>query len=280
MESLLSPVLAAVTLLFMTFNWLFVGTSIGFVVSALLVLSTRIPNANSTGRNGAWERISSGITTFVRTPRLRGLLALNLVVAAVGSIVVVNTVNCVRDQLGGGQADVAWMLAASGVGTLIVAFALPRILDRVADRAVMMTGVVILLLAVTGAVAMFAAQVALAILAALIRVLIGAGMALIVTPAGRVIPRSNPKEGLPGAFAAQFPLSHLAWLITYPIAGWLGALLGLTFAWSILGILAVAGGVAAWLVWARERGAAAPAITIETRAPQTGRNGRSRALPE
>ena len=45
MESLLSPVLAAVALSFMTFNLLFVATSVGFAVSALLVLATRIPNA-------------------------------------------------------------------------------------------------------------------------------------------------------------------------------------------------------------------------------------------
>ncbi|NNV09093.1 MFS transporter, partial [Geobacillus sp. MMMUD3] len=49
MESLLSPVLAAVALTFMTFNWLFIGTAIGFIVSAGLVLSTRIPNAADTG---------------------------------------------------------------------------------------------------------------------------------------------------------------------------------------------------------------------------------------
>jgi MFS family permease len=131
MESLLSPVLAAVALTFMTFNWLFVGTSVGFVVSAALVLSTRIPDAAPSGQSNAWERIASGLKTFMRTPRLRGILALNLVVAAAGSIVVVNTVNYVRDALGGSQADVAWMLAASGGGTLMVALVLPRVRIRV-----------------------------------------------------------------------------------------------------------------------------------------------------
>ena len=134
MESLLSPVLAAVALTFMTFNWLFVGTSVGFVLSAILVLSTRIPNAAPSGQAGAWNRVTSGMKVFFSTPRLRGVMALNLVVAAAGSIVVVNTVNYVRDQLGGTQADVAWMLAASGGGTLLVALFLPRVLDRRAGR--------------------------------------------------------------------------------------------------------------------------------------------------
>ena len=74
------------------------------------------------------------------TPRLRGIMALNLVVAAAGSIVVVNTVNYVRDELGGTQSDVAWMLAASGTGTLVTALLLPRVLDRTAERTVMTAG--------------------------------------------------------------------------------------------------------------------------------------------
>ncbi|WP_396290669.1 MFS transporter [Curtobacterium sp. KT1] len=272
MESLLSPVLAALALLFMTFNWLFVGTSIGFVVSAVLVLSTRIPNATPSGRTGAWERISSGLITFVRTSRLRGIMGLNLVVAAAGSIVVVNTVNYVRDQLGGSQAAVAWMLAASGGGTLIVALILPRVLDRIADRAVMMTGALVLLVGVVGAVGMSAIQIASATVTAPIWVLIGAGMALIVTPTGRVIRGATPKEGLPGAFAAQFSLSHLAWLITYPIAGWIGTLFGLTLAWSILGILAAVGAAAAVVVWPRAQNAEVLVGATEPEAvsPQTG----------
>ncbi|WP_244302850.1 MFS transporter [Leucobacter coleopterorum] len=60
-ESLLSPVLAAVALTFMTFNWLFVGTSIGFVISALLVLSTRIPNTQPDLTISVWERASGAL---------------------------------------------------------------------------------------------------------------------------------------------------------------------------------------------------------------------------
>ncbi len=69
MESLLSPVLAAVAFSFMTFNLLFAGTSAGFLVSAVLVLSTRIPNARLSTRTKAWDRAGAGIRTFVRTPR-------------------------------------------------------------------------------------------------------------------------------------------------------------------------------------------------------------------
>ena len=191
---------------------------------------------------------------FFLTPRLRGVIALNLVVAAAGSIVVVNTVNYVRDQLGGTQADVAWMLAASGGGTLLVALFLPRLLDRIAERVVKMTGAFVLLAGVLAAVVMTAAQAISWTITAPIWVTIGGGMALIVTPTGRVIRGSAPKHELPAAFAAQFSLSHLAWLVTYPIAGWVGSASGFTLAWSILAALAITGAIAAQMLWPREKG--------------------------
>ncbi|GAA4798521.1 MFS transporter [Rothia endophytica] len=251
MESLLSPVLAAIALSFMTFNWLFVGTSIGFVISAAFVMSTRIPNAQPSAHANAWDRASAGIKRFARTPRLRGVMALNMVVAAAGSIVIVNTVNYVRDNLGGSQADVAWMLAASGCGTLLVALVLPRILKRTNDRTVMMAGASVLVLGTLAAVTMTATGLLTMTATAIVWVVIGSGMALVVTPTGRVLRGSVEPNGIPEVFAAQFSLSHLAWLITYPIAGWLGTMAGFTLTWSILAALAAAGTIAALSLWPR-----------------------------
>jgi MFS family permease len=178
-------------------------------------------------------------------------MALNLVVAAAGSIVIVNTVNHVRDELGGSQADVAWMLAASGGGALLVALALPRVLDRLVDRTVMMTGAVVLAAGTVAAVALSATELLGWVGTAMIWLVIGAGMALIVTPTGRVLRGWVKPNGLPEVFAAQFSLSHLAWLITYPIAGWMGTNLGFTVTWSVLAILAIAGAAAARSLWPR-----------------------------
>lgn len=256
MESLLSPVLAALALTFMSFSWLFIGTSAGFVVSAFLVLSTTIPNARASARADAWDRISSGIRLFTTIPELRGIMALNLVVAAAGAIVVVNTVNYVRDTLNGTSADVAWMLAASGGGTLLVALALPKVLDRTSDRAVMMTGAVVLIVGVASAVALSSSDLTSTTATAAIWTGIGAGMAMIVTPTGRVLRRSVEPGALPEVFAAQFSLSHVAWLVTYPIAGWLGTGIGLTPTWSLLLLLAVGGASAAATLWRRDEVAA------------------------
>lgn len=270
METLLSPVLAAITLTFMTFNWLFIATSVGFVISAMLVLATRIPNARPSDHAGPWARVSSGIRTFTSTTSLRGVIALNLVVAPAGSIVVVNTVNHVRDTLAGTQSDVAWALAASGGGTLLVALALPWILDRVADRKVMMTGAIVLLIGVLAAVAMTGTAVVSWVVTIAIWVIIGTGMALIVTPTGRVIRSAVRPSELPAAFAAQFSLSHMAWLLTYPIAGWVGTAAGFTWAWSLLAALAVTGAIGAVLLW--------PATTQQAPAPPPPPGGIDRPL--
>jgi predicted MFS family arabinose efflux permease len=252
MESLLSPVLAALALTVMSFNWLFVGTSIGFAASAFLVLSTKIPNARASAHANAWDRVASGIKLFAVTPRLRGIMALNLVVAAAGAIVVVNTVNYVRDSVGGSQADVAWMLAASGGGALVVALVLPGVLDRVADRTVMTTGGVTLVFGAVSAVALSATDIISWAASVTVWILIGGGMTLVVTPTGRVLRHSVDPNALPEVFAAQFSLSHVAWLITYPIAGWIGTTSGFTLTWSILAALTVIGSVAALALWPRE----------------------------
>ncbi|MFV5998710.1 MFS transporter [Streptomyces sp. NPDC056231] len=257
MESLLSPVLAAVALTFMTFDRLFLATSAGFIISALLVLSTRIPDARPSTHTKAWDKAAGGIRTFLTTPRLRGIMALNLVVASAGSIVVVNTVNYVRDKLGGTQQDVAWMLAASGTGTLLAALALPRVLDRITARTIMMTGAGVLVGGTIAVVTLIAVGFTTWTGTAIIWAVIGIGMALIITPTGKVLRASVARNAIPEAFAAQFSLSHLAWLITYPVAGVLGTNAGLTLTWSALAILAAAGAIAALLLWPRHDGGGA-----------------------
>lgn len=181
-------------------------------------------------------------------------------VAAASSIVVVNTVNYVRDELGGTQADVAWMLATAGGGTLIVAVMLPPVLDRVADRTVMLTGAITLLIGLLSAVTMALARLTEWAVTAPIWAIIGAGMALIVTPIGRVLRASVTTPALPAAFAAQFSLSHMAWLVTYPIAGWVATNFGFPVAWSILAALAILGTLSAVILWPREKNAE----TLET----------------
>jgi predicted MFS family arabinose efflux permease len=201
------------------------------------------------GRRGIWERTLRGVRVYLATPRLRGLLALNLAAAAAGAMVIVNTVVLVKGMLGRGDADVGLALAFFGGGSMLAALALPRLLDGRPDRAVMQAGALAMF---TGLAAIAAASHGgppawHALLA--IWLLIGAGYSAVLTPSGRLLRRSAHAADRPSLFAAQFALSHACWLITYPLAGWLGAEAPMAWAAAVMAALAACGALAALLLW-------------------------------
>jgi MFS family permease len=252
LESLLSPALAAMLLTIISFHGLFAGTSVGFVGSALLVLITTLPAAQSAARSGKpYQRAMRGMRIYLGTPRLRGLLALNLVAAAGGAMVFVNTVVLVRSGLGGGERQVAWALASFGAGSMAVALILPRILDRVVDRRVLLLAAAAMSFALivgTGLYAAFDGQWGWSVLLPLWFAM-GASYAGLVTPGGRLLRRSSDNAHLPELFAAQFSLSHACWLLAYPLAGWVGARAGLDVAFLALTLVAVISALVARTVW-------------------------------
>ncbi|QFU91956.1 enterobactin exporter EntS [Amycolatopsis sp. YIM 10] len=250
METLLSPLLAAVLLGVFSFHWLFGGTAAGFLVSALLVVTSRVPRAKPNERTGVLDRIASGTRIFLATPRLRAVLALDLAVAGAGAVVMVNTVNYVHDVLGLADAEVAILLAANGAGTIVVALALPKVLDRLAERTVMTAGALVLCAGVAGALGLSLVDGSWAP-SLVVWALLGAGAALVLTPVGRVLRRSTAESDRPAVFAAQFSLSHACWLLSYPIAGWGVTAFGFTAGWVALGVLAAGGTVAAFALWPR-----------------------------
>src|SRR5215210_1202974 len=139
LENLLSPALAAALLIVIGFHWLFGGTVIGFLVSAALILTVTLPVPKRVEREGGvYDKTTRGLRIYLATPRLRGLLALNLSVAAAGAMVIVNTVVIVRALLGRPESDVALALACFGGGSMLAALALPRVLDALPDRRVML----------------------------------------------------------------------------------------------------------------------------------------------
>ncbi|WP_033439117.1 MFS transporter [Saccharothrix sp. NRRL B-16314] len=252
LESLLSPLLAAVVLLVVGYDLLFLGTSLGFAASALLVLAAALPaERNATPPSGrTLAATTRGIRVYLGTPRLRGLLAAHLAVAAAGSMVLVNTVAYVRDLLGRGETAVALALAAYGLGSLVAALALPRVLDRHPDRPVMLRASVAL------AALLFAAALTTAFLDDLrwpvllvLWAAIGAAGSLVLTPGGRLLRRSAHRPDLPAVFAADFALSHACWLLCYPLAGWLASTTSMTAALSTLGVVATAAAVVAIRLW-------------------------------
>lgn len=251
LENLLSPAMAGVLLLVTSYHGLFVGTVIGFIGSAALVGLSKVPERRSASKPRTFiDRVTRGSRIYLATPRLRGLLGLNMVASGAGAFILVNSVVMVRDVYGLGESDLAVAMAAFGAGSMATALMIPRLLDTVPERRVMLQAgralaIVTLLhagiLLVGGAVGWTAFL--------LLWALSGALYSAILTPSGRLLRRSAQPEDRPSVFAAQFALSHACWLITYPIAGWAGSLLSLPIAMLVLGVIALASVVAAARLW-------------------------------
>jgi len=263
LEMVLSPLLAAALLLVVPGSDLFVGTAIGFALSALLVSRLELGGAAGGADGGGsgdvdgrvddpttfGRRARRGIVLMVRTPALRAVLALNMVVAAGGAYVLVQYVLVAREVYARGDGVAALLMAALGAGSITVAVLLPRALEALPERALMLAGGGVVVAATAGvSAALHVPGTHGLVLVGALFALVGAGWAAAETPVGRIIARTTPERDQPAVFAAQFSLSHACWLVTYPVAGWLGVL-GLGPAALVLaglGAAALAGTAALW----------------------------------
>ena len=251
LENLISPALAGVLLTIVSYHWLFGGTVLGFIGSAALVALTIIPIQNHHRKSRPFvERLTRGVRIYLATPRLRGLLALNLAAAAAGAFVLVNTVVIVQAGYGATETHVAYALAAFGGGSMFAALTLPRLLTTNPDRLLMILAA-FLLAGLTIGYALYVLTNGLAPWGIFLFAwaIIGTLYSAILTPSGRLIRCSAHAEDRPAIFAAQFALSHACWLLTYPIAGWAGEVFGLPIAMVILGTLAFVGASMAVFLW-------------------------------
>ena len=230
------------------FELLFELNAAAFLLSVLLIVFTRLPKAAPAERAGRMlGDVTFGLRSYMATPRLRALLALHFAAAMVGGAVLVNNVDYVRAVLGGGDYLVAATMLAYGAGSMAAALATPLILRRIDSRRLVSRGALLagfaalFLILSPGLVPMLAMWMAM-----------GAGGAWVYTPAGRIINRSSSPADLPAYFSAHFSLSHSAWLVSYPLAGWLGPTLGLPAAGLVLGLICIGLALAGARLWPRQ----------------------------
>lgn len=247
LEALISPMLAAALLTVMNYHNLFLGTVIGFLASALLVTATPSLAHKRTAHTSFINRATRGMQEFLRNQELRGLMGTNLTVAAISAMVLVNSVVVVRGILERPQADLAILLASYGGGSMVVALGMPRLLRRVSDQLVMLLGGIALPALLT--LSILSIGLSQWWLLLILWALMGAASSLILTPSARILRRASTEDSRPSVFAAQFSLSHLCFLLCYPIAGMVGFGSG-GYSLSALGL---AGFVWAALAWRSNR---------------------------
>lgn len=248
LEALLSPVIAAVLLTVVGYGNLFVGTAAGFAASAALVVATRLP-ARPDGPPPLtfWQRLPLGVRIVARTKTLRFLMITNVVVAAGTALVLVDSVVYARSVFGLDDTALALALACYGIGSLAVALNVPRIVERAGVIRTMTTGIVVIALGLVAAVVVTVVATTtgagwIALLA--VWAVLGAGTSLVNTPSSRLLADASTPHDRSLVYTAQFALSHACFLVTYPIAGWLGAV-SLAAAAGVLTVLALAGAIVA-----------------------------------
>ena len=249
LENLASPVLAAALLGLWPFDSLFIVNSITFLLSALLMMTTVIPRAApSDRRSGFYDNILFGVVSYLKTPRLRGLLAIYFAVSCVGAMIIVNTVILTRDWLGGSEILTTLFLACAGAGSMLAAFILPRLIDIIDERYLMISSVTVsACIMLCGSVASFAGFHG-TLFYAVLWAIAGAGTTFAQTPGGRLLQRSAGTGDRPVFFAANFALSHGGWLLAYSLVGWLGGLPGLSVVFLASGGFALLGALLSlWL---------------------------------
>lgn len=246
-ESMFSPMLAALALLFVVSSTLFPLAALCLAGSVVALSFSGLPAAASLKKKRPFtERLTRGLTIYFRTPRLRGLFFLNLALSCALAWVLVNTVVYAGLQFDNSDYY-TWLMAAYGGGAAVGALSIPRLLNRFSERTLMLGGcvafgllsfLIFLPLPIVGLMLLWGG--------------FGAASSMVLTPGGLVLTRSAEKEDHPAVFAAQFSMSHAGWLIAYPLAGWLGSTLAPATALGILGSVCLMITFLATRVWPSE----------------------------
>ena len=249
LESVGSPLIAAALLTVVSYSTLFVGTALGFAASAVLVISCRrsIKERPTSTAESFARRTFAGCRIMLARSSFRGVLWINVVVAAATALVMVGTVVFVRADLGGSATAVAVALAVFGAGSIAAAILGPAIFRRAGASRPMLACALACVIGV-GAMAVWLGASSYITLLALWAVL-GAATSIISTGTARVLRDHSTDADRDEVFTAQFSLSHAAFLVTYPLAG-LGASTSgqvvCALALSALALLGLVGAAYSW----------------------------------
>ena len=249
LENLLSPTFAAIALFFFTYSGLFVGNSIAFICSAAIIVVTMMPISKPAQRTGTLiDEITFGIKSYFKTPRLRVLLILYFAVACSSAMLIVNTIIYVKEYLGGSDSDLAIFFAFSGFGSMLAALFYPQLSKYIKDKPIVQSGT---LLMSVGLVLMSTMPSYFYALPCWF--LVGIGWSLVQTPSGKIVNMSASPSDRTSYFSAQFALSHVCWLVTYPISGFLVLYYGFSFSALFLSCIVLTCFIFSILFWPDEQ---------------------------
>ena len=248
LENILSPSLAGLALLYISYSGLFILNSLAFLVSAMIIIFTLTPKSQSLERTGnTFDEIFYGIRSYFKTPRLRALFILYFGIALSSSMIIVNTVIYVKNYLYLNDTAVAIFMATSGLGSMIIAFMYSSINEKITDKRITQFGVFILVIGML----LLSSEPAV-YLSLLTWFVIGIGLSLAQIPTGKIVNESANPSDRTAYFTAQFSLSHLSWFFAYLLAGQLTFVFGFGFTSILFAMVVTVCLLFSFLFWPNE----------------------------
>jgi NRE family putative nickel resistance protein-like MFS transporter len=219
---ILGPGLAGILAVWLGVREIFFVDSITFVIAAFLILS--VPKAAFLNPNeapiksndGAWSEMKKGVRLLFSNKLLRFALSIEFVSAIAGAMILVNTINHVKNVLHLTDKYYGWLMAAFGIGAALAAFISGNV-DKSKSRSASLIGGALLI----GSAIVFANYVPYGTLLAL-WIVAGFGQSLSDTPAETLIGENINAENQGKVYGSHFAFSHLWWAIAYPITGYFG----------------------------------------------------------
>lgn len=240
LEQIVSPVLSAILLTILSFRQLFWIDAMTFVLSAILILVSFIPSVEkeiSKTETLKFRSLYNGLSAYLAHPSLRLLWCAYLAVASASAMVIVNTVVYVHDVLLGGDSETALALFTVGLGSMVVALVLPKLVRINKPQRYHLHGL-LLISAAFYLGTWLPGWIGFVVLC----FSLGVGMSCIQTTSGLIINDVCEGEEASQYFAAHFSLTHFWWLLTYLTAGLSASRFGLEGAyWVMLTISAISG---------------------------------------
>lgn len=218
----LGPALAGIIAVWLGARQIFFLDGLSFIIGGLLILSIpkdALQNDSSKEfppEGTTWNNVIKGIRLLFGHPNLRFALAIEFVSAVAGAMILVNSINLVKQNLMLGDNHYGLVMSLFGIGAAISAFILGTLDKSKARILSLISGVIVLGLSVSLAnLVPFSLLMVLWLFA-------GIGQSLAEMPSETLIAENIASENQGKVYGSHFAFSHLWWALSYPLAGFIG----------------------------------------------------------
>ncbi|MGF7025011.1 MFS transporter [Sphingobacterium sp. HSC-15S19] len=182
-----------------------------------LALQRGVNNVEAEKPGHTWRDIFRSVHLLFGNKILRFSLSIEFISAVAGAMVLVNTIGLIKTSLQLDDTHYGWIMSVFGIGAAISAFLLGSLDKSKTRRISLISGAIMIGLAIT--FANFVGFNSLMIL----WVFAGIGQTLADMPSETLIGENIEPQDQGKVYGTHFAFSHLWWAIAYPIAGFFGS---------------------------------------------------------